>query len=355
MYPRLLVHLGRIEENARRIVELARRFNVDLVGITKVVLGDPRIAKAMVKAGIRTLGDSRLLNIRRMRDNGVNARFQLIRLPMISELELVVELVDCVLVSELRTIEALNEVLKSKGRKMDIIYMVDIGELREGAWYKEAVEEIVKVIKYENVRLIGIGTNLGCLNGVLATPQNLSILLEIRDKLAGLGVDIPLISAGNTSTLFLMENNTLPEGINQFRVGEAIVLGTDVTRDRKIEMLRQDTMELQAEILELKSKPSRPLGELNKDAFGRKTVVKDRGIRKRAILALGEQDIMYTGLYPLMSGIEVIRASSDHLVVDVTDSEKNWKVGDIISFRVSYGALLRSMTSPYVEKVYIDD
>ena len=57
-------------------------------------------------------------------------------------------------------------------------------------------------------------------------------------------------------------------------------------------------------------------------------------------------------LAPLDEKIEILGGSSDHLIVDVTESEKQYKVGDIIAFRPGYGALLKAFTSEYVAKEY---
>ncbi|RLF79908.1 hypothetical protein DRN44_08140 [Thermococci archaeon] len=151
----------------------------------------------------------------------------------------------------------------------------------------------------------------------------------------------------------MLEEDSLPEKINQLRVGEAIILGTSSTDNRDIPWLRQDTLILKAEIIELKEKPSLPEGPIGKNAFGRTPQFVDKGIRKRAILAIGGQDVSIEGLIPLTDGIEILGGSSDHIIVDVTDSQAKLEVGDTLEFRVNYGAMLRAMTSKYVNKKYV--
>ena len=73
----------------------------------------------------------------------------------------------------------------------------------------------------------------------------------------------------------------------------------------------------------------------------------------RAIIALGRQDINPEGLFPINQSIEIIGASSDHLILDITKCSPSYKVGDIIEFTMDYGCILKSMTSPYVKKKYI--
>ncbi len=94
-----------------------------------------------------------------------------------------------------------------------------------------------------------------------------------------------------------------------------------------------------------------PSGKKGQDAFGVVPVFVDRGTRRRAILAIGRQDVDPDGLTPLDEGVTVIGASSDHLICDVEDVGDRVKVGSVLSFTPNYSALLRLSTSPYVQKV----
>jgi len=114
-----------------------------------------------------------------------------------------------------------------------------------------------------------------------------------------------------------------------------------------------DAFVLKAEIVELKKKPSLPIGEVGVDAFGQKPYYEDRGIMDRAIIAIGKQDTALDSMEPIDSRLEIMGGSSDHIIVDVTKAEGDYKVGDIIEFTLSYGGLLKCMTSKYVEKTYI--
>jgi len=152
----------------------------------------------------------------------------------------------------------------------------------------------------------------------------------------------------------LIRSGKLPKEINHFRLGESIICGTDVTNDLKIEGNTDLTVILEAEIIELKEKPSVPIGEIGFDAFGRKPHFEDKGIRKKCILGVGEQDIISSGLYSLDEKVEILHASSDHTIIDVTESDINYKVGDILKFKLSYGCLLKASTSEYVEKVIFE-
>ncbi|AKI96998.1 alanine/ornithine racemase family PLP-dependent enzyme [Kosmotoga pacifica] len=349
------VYLDRIYHNAAFLNNLCAKKGIGVVGVTKVTCGDPAVARSLNKASIKIIGESRIENIERMKKAGIDSEFMLLRPPERSKIKEALELADYFLVSDLAILEAFVAA-DIETEVHGYIYMVDTGDLREGVWYREAEDELKEALKIARDKLLGIGTNLGCYGGVIATPEKFQILIDLSERLKRFtGFQLKILSAGNTASLPLVEYGTIPEGINQFRLGESIVCGTDVTNNRIVPGTRQDTFILHGEIIELKRKPSVPEGEIGQDAFGRKPHFEDRGVRLRAILDLGEQDVLPSGLIPLEQGIEVLHASSDHLIVDLTECPKEFRVGDTLSFRMSYGALLRVMTSKYVRKEYIHE
>jgi len=143
----------------------------------------------------------------------------------------------------------------------------------------------------------------------------------------------------------------MPKRINNLRLGESIVLGNETAHGNSIKGTFYDCFTFCAEIIELKEKQSVPIGEIGVDAFGNKPTYVDRGIRKRAILAAGRQDVRPDGLSPKDDAIIILGASSDHMIIDVTDSCRDYSIGDIVEFTLDYGALLLTSTSEYVEKV----
>ncbi len=116
----------------------------------------------------------------------------------------------------------------------------------------------------------------------------------------------------------------------------------------------QDAFILNAEVIELTTKPSVPIGEVGYDAFGCKPVFIDKGMRKRAILSIGRQDVRIEALTPVYRGAEILGASSDHLLLDITDCAEKMEPGDIVPFRCAYSAVLSLTTSPYVYKKYAE-
>ncbi|SHI22559.1 Predicted amino acid racemase [Sporobacter termitidis DSM 10068] len=352
--PCLEINLTKIEENARRTVEKCAGMDIEVLGVTKGFAALPRIVKAMQLGGITKLADSRLEHVIALRKQHFSQSITLLRIPQLSSIDDVLTYTDCSINSEYEVIKALSEKAVTKGIHHDIILMIDVGDLREGVLPEEAADMAVKVAGLPGVIIRGIGTNMGCYGGILPTIRNLNLLLETKREIEEkTGIVIDIVSGGGTSSLKLVESGDMPAGVNQLRVGEGILLGTDTTHDREIPWLHQDAFLLRTEVIEVKTKPSVPIGETGKDAFGNTPVFVDKGLCDRAILALGKQDVNLEGLIPADPNISILGGSSDHLIIDVTNAEDRVKVGDLVTFRLNYQGLLTSSNSKYIKKVYV--
>lgn len=349
MFPRIEINLKKLEENARFMSQYCAKRGIKLMGVTKCFCAVPEAAEAMVKGGISMLADSRIDNLKKI--NKIHAKKVLLRIPMGSEVEDVVDYADYSLNSELETLKLLGNAAIRKNKAHNVIIMVDLGDLREGVWADNIESFVSEAAKIEGIEIKGFGVNLTCYGGVLPDENNLGRLVKIsnsmRDKF---GLDIEIVSGGNSSSVYLLEENKLPTGINNLRLGEIILLGRETAFGNTIDGMHNDVFTLKGEIVELKEKPSVPIGKIGMDAFGNTPSFEDRGIIKRAILAVGRQDIDPNGLKPLDEAIDILGASGDHTVLDVTKSNRNYKVGDKIEFMLDYGCLLRASTSQYVKK-----
>lgn len=350
MYPLLRINLVKLRENTQTIVNLCEKKNIKVVGVTKVFCAIPEVAQTMVKGGVEILGDSRIKNLKKLQHIPVPK--MLLRIPMKSEVEEVIKYADISLNSEIDTIKSLSEEAKKQRKIHEIILMVDLGDLREGVLKEDVIPIVEQIVKLEGIRLRGIGTNLTCYGSVIPTPDILEELVEIKNSInKKFNLNLDIVSGGNSSSLYLVQNGLIPREITQLRIGEAIVLGRETAFGDRIPHTYDDVFTLEAQIVELKEKPSYPRGILGMDAFGERQVYVDRGIMKRAILAIGRQDVNMNDLIPIDSSIELIGSSSDHLIVNVTNSTYLYKVGDIIKFKLRYGGILSCSTSEYVEKV----
>jgi predicted amino acid racemase len=335
------------------INKLCKKRSISIVGVSKVFCARKPIVQAMINGGVNIIGDSRIENLKRLEE--INCKKMLLRIPMESHAEEVVKYSDISLNSELETIKMLSKEANRLNKIHNIILMVDVGDLREGVLVSDVINMVREIITFPNIVLWGIGTNLTCYGGVIPDSTNLGKLVELKKNILEiLGLEIPIISGGNSSSLYAVIDESIPSGVNQLRIGEGIVLGRETAFGKQIPNCFNDTFILKGEIIEVKEKPSVPIGKIGMDAFGQIPRFEDKGIIKRAIIALGRQDITTEGLEPIDKNINVLGASSDHLIIDITKCNSTYKVGDIIDFYIDYGCLLRSMTSPYVKKYYTE-
>ena len=348
-YPSLNIDLNKLEHNTRLLADKFSKYNISVAAVSKVFCGLPELVEALIKGGASYIADSRIENFIRMKN--IDVPKMLLRIPMLSQVDDVIDYVDISLNSEYSVIKALSDAAIKKEKVHDIILMVDLGDLREGIWMDEAVEFAGKLIDLKGINLKGIGTNLTCYGAVIPKVDNLIKLLNIaKDIEKKYNIKLDIISGGNSSSIYLVDNGDIPKGINNLRLGESIVLGNETAYSNRIEGSFNDCFTFSAEIIELKEKPSLPIGEIGVDAFGEKPVFEDKGIIKRAIVAAGKQDVKVDGLTPLDEKLSILGASSDHMIIDITDSKNDYKVGDHIEFLLDYGALLALSTSEFVYK-----
>jgi len=317
-YPRLVLRDSSFRSNARETISRCAACGIQVCGVIKGVNGLPEVA-------------------RRFREC----------IPGPTELPELVRLCEMSLQSERKTLDLLEQECTRQEKSHAVIIMADLGDLREGYWdHEEMVQTCLYVERrLPHVHLSGVGVNLSCYGSVRATPEKMQMLLAIARRVEdAIGRPLEIVSGGATSSYPMIHTGTMPAGINHLRIGENILTAQDIADSWGIydaDYLRDDVFRLEAEVVEVKEKPTYPQGELGADAFGRKPVYEDRGLRLRAILALGRADVgdMET-LRPTMPGVTVIGGSSDHCILDVTDAPQPVQVGDILSFRLCYSHVL---------------
>lgn len=350
--PRLEVDLGKIHRNARCLVERLAARAIALTGVTKVALGSPEIAGAMLAAGVHSIGDSRIENIAKMRRAGTRATFVLLRTPLMSQIDRVVAHADISFNSELAVIEQLSAAARRQDRLHRIVLMVELGDLREGMAPEELGPTVRRALDLPHIELAGIGTNLACFGGVKPDLRKMKQLSELAGSLEReFGLRLELVSGGNSANFDWLRRCGDPGKVNHLRLGESILLGCETLHRSPIAGLHTDALTLIAEVIESKAKPSVPSGEICQDAFGNTPVFHDRGTIHHAILGLGRQDVLVSGLIPLAHELQIMGASSDHLIVE--SRRGRLEIGQLLRFQMNYGALLAAMTSPYVQKVFL--
>jgi predicted amino acid racemase len=350
-YPAIVCDLEKLTHNFNTLESILTPKDVQMTVITKVVCADKKIVETLYDAGCRSFGDSRIENLKNIPYEDV--RKILVRLPDYSNVRDIVMHSDLSLNSSLSMIRVLNQEACEQRKFHDIIFMVDLGDLREGMWYKyetEICNTMKEAFNMQNISIRGLGTNLTCYGGVLPTSERLTILSDLKEKIKDkFGYDIPIISAGNSSSLPLVQSDEWKDEWNHLRIGEALYFGRDTAYRNQIEGMYEDVFTMKAQVIECYFKPSVPVGEIGTNAFGEVPEFIDHGDSFRVILNIGRQDVLESQIVPVDKSFKIIGASSDHLILS---SEEPIKVGQVIDFEVDYGGLLNLYTSPYVSKEY---
>ena len=347
--PRLEIDLRAVTHNTRQLVSRLRPLGIGVTGITKAALGSPGVGEAMLRGGARGLGDSRVENLARVRASGLTTRTTLIRSPMASQVRRVVQNADVSLNTEAKVISGLAAAATELETTHLVVVMVELGDLREGVPVEDVIGLCRHVVRTPGVELVGLGTNLACQSGVAPDQHKMDELSRLVEKVeSDCGRALPLISGGNSANLDWALSTSDAGRVNELRLGEAILLGTEPLHRRPLDGLRTDAFRLIAEVIEVQTKPAQPWGTTAQAAFGAPPMRRRGGHVRQAVVALGRQDTEVVGLVA-PAGIEILGMSSDHLVLDLGGHETS--VGDELAFGLDYGALLRASTSPFVTNV----
>ena len=324
---------------------------ISLMGVTKAVLGEPSIAKAMIQGGVKFIADSRIENIQKMKSAGISTQFVLLRTPL-SQAESIVKNADISLNTEIETLKKLSYHAKGQNKIHQVIIMVELGDLREGILPCDLPQLVRKTLSLPHIKIIGIGCNLACYGGIKPDDKNMRELSELVDLLEKeFHIDLEIISGGNSANFEWFKSSQDVGRVNNLRLGESILLGCETVGRKVIPGLHTGAFQLIAEVVESKRKASVPLGEICQDAFGNVPGFLDRGDHQRVIIALGRQDVQVSNLKS-NNKLKMIGSSSDHIILD--GENHNLEVGDEIRFSLDYSGLLATMTSPFVIKQFTD-
>ena len=361
-YPVLDVNIGAIQTNAKVLCDICAQNHISVAGIIKFSDGDLEVARAYRGGGCAQLGVSRAKHLKALKEAFPDTQTLLTRCPTRGDLTSCARYADLTLMADADALIALDAEAAKWGTCPGILLMLDVGDLREGVDNIPGLVELAKLCEsLPNLHLKGIGTNLACMNGVLPTWENLSFLVAGAEAVeAAIGRKLELISGGSSINLLLLKDgiSQMPPRVNHLRIGGTIANPMNIRMNRGVTFpgLREDTMTLTAEIIEIQEKDSAPKQCSTKNWAGQSVVREDKGRRLRAILALGSQDVGDAAtLIPLDSDVEIVGCSSDHTIVDVTDSKILRKSGDILTFKVRYANMLYAFSGNHVDIAYHHD
>ena len=329
----LTVDLSKITRNARKALAICRSHGMGVMGVTKGVCGDPKIAKAMLAGGIDCIGDARLDNIVKLREGGVIAApLTLIRSPAPSEVPDCAAHADASLHGDLRVLRMLAKEAARAGKTHRVVPMADLDTGREGFAPAELPEVLREVQGMGGLAIGGLGLYLDFRSedGYVVDKQREFVALARRLE-AECGATFPVLSGGSTNVFRRVLKGMVVPGITQLRIGTSILLGIASSLGPiVVPELDQDTFVLDAVLIE----------------------VKRRGDRTVGLLSLGKLDAVKEQLFPIAEGVGILDMTNDHTVVDLTGLPAPPAVGDTVSFHLGYSSLNRLMASPYMDIEY---
>ncbi|MDE6020749.1 MAG: alanine racemase [Ruminococcus sp.] len=332
------INLAALRENIQYTYELCRKKSIDLAVVAKSICADKRIMDVIEESPANIIADSRLDNFCAV--NTEKTRF-LIRPSSVMEAQAAIMYSDISMQTSIETVKALEAAAESAGKVHDILIMIDLGDLRDGIYYTDRMT-ILNMGRYIHessfLRLAGIAANYNCFSHLLPNDENMNTAVEIFHMLKPYyDTDFPIVSCGNSSAVTLLtgSNIDIPKEINQFRIGEAIVLGRDPSDNTLIPGYRYDTFILEAALIEVYDKP----------VNGR--------IMRRGVLSIGKQDLIIEHIIPIDEKVHILGACSDECVVDLSDVPE-YQAGDFVKFHLEYDALMTLFSGRFFQKKYID-
>ncbi len=359
---RVTIDAAALRHNIQVVDSWMREHKAEWALVTKCLCGHGETLTALENMGVPAFADSRLRNLRMIRDYAPKMSTWYLRLPHFSAIGRIVSMSEVSLNSEEELIVALNAEAARQNKIHGIIVMIEVGDLREGILPGHLVQFYENIFQLPNVRVLGIGANIGCLSGSVPNPEQFMQLamyhelLELKFK-----KKLPFISAGASSALPLLLEGGLPAGINHFRIGEAVFLGTDLVRGGILPGLRGDAITLEAEVVEIKEKSLIAMGDTSlitpfESSFEQPDVEGSASRRGyRAIVSVGQLDTDVGGLVPRNPQFKIAGASSDVTVLNVGEEDAGVRLGDVVKFDVNYSALVRLMNNTYTDRVLLPE
>jgi predicted amino acid racemase len=344
MYPELAIDVGVVAANTRTIAQALLAGGIELVGVTKVIDGEPLVGTALLEAGCVGLADSRLPALIRLAASAL-APLTLIRPPQFGETEAVAQVVDRVLLSDPETARRLGEHVPAS--PIELLLTVDLGDRREGVLPEDAPAVARRLTDLPGTQLAGIAVNFACLSGQIPSHELFRQAESVLDQIAGLCEAEPVLSLGGTCCVPYAPGYR-PRYRTEMRSGAGPVFGIDLVSGEVLPGLERTSPVLTAVVLESYRKPPAPPGPRGGDAFGHEpdTDLPDADA-VYTMIALGRRDSAPSCLAPLDEGVRVGGMTSD---VTILITDRPYSPGDTLRFALDYEGLVRAMTSPFVAR-----
>jgi len=210
---------------------------------------------------------------------------------------------------------AVAEAGRTKGRRLNVLVNVNVGQNRTGAKPGAPVLELARQIEAEGLRLRGLMGYEGHVAHQMEGPEKeaaydlaMGTLMNCRCLLAENGIPVEIVSTGGTGTHHLTPR--FP-GITEFQAGSYLVMDTEYANTCK-DFERALTV----------------LGTVISKTEGERVVV-DAGLK----CISGEHGMPVVKAH---EGLRLRKLNAEHGIIDVLDSSDPLDVGDTVEIWVQY-------------------
>ncbi|HEB31507.1 MAG TPA: hypothetical protein ENI15_11635 [Spirochaetes bacterium] len=347
----LKVNILSIINNLKTVKELCEKRGCVLVPVTKICRSEPVMVEAFKDQGIDMIADSCLDSLSRF-DTDINRFLLKLGLSDARYSDL-----DCeyIYTSSMAVIKALSE--RGDGNIYKVYLALELGDLREGILPEELPEFTGAVLRMPDIIVAGLSANFGCLMGRLPDRYVSDVLGEAVDSVRKkTGFEFDIVSFGGTAVYPALIDGTLPDQVNQVRIGEAIFFGYNLCMNESVPDLIGDAFILSGEILEIRKKYVDNKGKHGYNAFGEEIRITDTGYRIRAVLDFGELGAPVKGMAPMDPGVCISGSTHDYTVVDITGSKNKYYAGESVDFKLNYCSAAQAYISPQIKKrIYVNE
>ena len=345
---------AKLEHNFNFLQELFEKNNIQWGIVSKLLCGNKPFIRVLLDLGVKEIHDSRISNLKAIKSIDPDVQTVYIKPPPRRSIRNLIKYADVSLNTDFDTIRLISEEAVKQNKKHKVIIMIEMGDLREGVMGEHLIDFYARVFKLPSIEVIGLGTNLNCLNGIMPTHDKM-IQLSLYKQLIEVKFNkkIPWISGGSSVTIPMIYEKMIPKDINHFRIGETLFFGNNLITGKPIKGMKQDVFKFFAEVIELTEKPKVPIGQMGTNVAGETPEINENDYGKkayRAILDIGLLDIDIKNLKSKKKNFEFSGASSDMIVLDIGTSSGKMKTGDLVEFTLDYMGALRILSSDYIDK-----
>lgn len=362
----LVVNTDKIISNIKSINSFLSEKNVQWSLIPKVLCGNEDVLSVIldkkVVKDIHSIGDSRISNLRAVKNVNKDLVTMYIKPPAIPLVPEIVEVADISLNTSIDTIKAIEDECIKQDKFHKVIIMIEMGELREGVMRDKVVEFYEYIFNLTRVEVIGIGTNLGCMYGIEPTYDKLIQLSLYKELIeAKFKKKMEVVSGGSSINLPMLNSGRIPKNINHLRIGEAVFFGTSPLDEKQFMDLHTDVFVYKGNIIEMEEKETIPDGVMTTGNIGHTGDMEAVGSADeivkthKAIVDFGILDVDFNDIAAKDDKLKFVGTTSDMTVYEIPKfkNKPTYNVGDTIDFSATYMGVAKLMNSKFIEKIIV--